>query len=336
MSVFQNIYTQNYEAAGEYQRLKKYCTDFDFFDTCMTNVISTFSWRKLPNPKLPSFMPEQFLTYAGRIARYIDDNGNQQIHAAFPNGNINDIGEFTRYLMVAPDGSTCTRDAEDVEICFNNCFKMPDVYKVKGFADKMSYALRAVDSSLVKAALPIGVLFEDEAQMKMFDKFANPEVTMQAFVAMLKKGMVEKKLEILNLYDSSKIDVLAFWDCFVRTKNLFFTTYGTANVDIQKRERLTEAEGSGNEEITRYSLLDDRYRCRKDFVKRCKEHFGDEIELELNRDITTVFQLEADNAAKMELAKLDFTKGTNPANPEGDVNKEDPKEPKEPKVGGKE
>ena len=76
------------------------------------------------------------------------------------------------------------------------------------------------------------------------------------------------------------------------------------------------------------------YKCRKDFCKRCADHFGDEIEIEINRDISTVFQLEADNAQKMELAKLDFTKGTNPANPQGTEKEEDIEEPKEPKVEG--
>lgn len=332
MSVFQNIYTQQYEKANELNRLKKYVTDFDFFDTCMTTVINTFQWKKLPDTKLPSFMPETFLQYSGRIARYTDDEGNPKIHAAFPSGEITDTGEFTQYTIVTPNGHTYLRKAEDIEICFNNCFKMPYAYKIQNFADKMSYTLRAVDSALIKACLPIAALFENEEQLKKFDAYSNPETAMQAFVPMLKQGLVDKKVELLNFYDATKIDVLAFWDCYTRIRNVFYTTFGINNVEVQKRERLTEAEGAGNDEITRYSLLDDMYRCRKDFVERCKDHFGDEIELEINRDITTVFQLEADNAEKMELAKLDFTKGTNPANPQGTEAAEDIEEPKEPKV----
>lgn len=339
MSVFKNIYTQKYEELNQLTALKQYVTDFDFFDTCMTTVINSFGWKNLPDPKLPHFMPEHFLQYAGRMARYINDNGEPKIHAAFPQGSITDTGEFTQYLMVAPDGTSTIRNAEDIEICFNNCFKMPYVYKVKNFADKMSYALRAVDSALTKACLPVAVLFETEEQLKKFDKYTDPNVAMQPFVAMLKQGLVDKKVELLNFYDSAKIDVLAYWDCYVRDRNLFYTTFGINNVEVQKRERLTEAEGAGNDEITRYSLLDDMYKCRKDFVKRCADHFGDNIEIEINRDISTVFQLEADNETKMRMAQLDFTKGTNPANPEGIEGAEDieePKEPKAPKVEGEE
>lgn len=314
MSVFSNIYTSRYEASEEYNRLKHYATDFDFFDTCMTTVINTFSWKSLPDQKLPHFMPEYFLQNSGRIARYIDDNGEKKLHAAFPNGQLTDTGEFTSYTIVTPNGRSIVRAAEDIEICFNNCFKMPYVYKINQFAQKMSYALRSVDSALVKACLPVIALFENEVQLKKFDKFTDPEVAMQAFVGMLKEKLVNKDVEILNLYKAGDIDVLALWDVYVRYRNLFFTTFGINNVEVQKRERLTEAEGAGNDEITRYSLLDDMYRCRTDFVKRCKDHFGDDMEIEINRDLSTVFNLEADNAEKMRLMKLEFTKGTNPAN----------------------
>lgn len=334
MSVFKNIYTTQYEQSAEYQKIKQYTTDFNFFDTCLTTVINSFGWSKLPDPKLPHFMPEQFLQYAGRSARYINDEGENKIHAAFPNGSLTDTGEYTSYTIVTPDGKTLIRNAEDIEICFNNSFKIPYIYKIAQFSEKMSYALRSVDSALTKACLPIIALFENEEQLKKYGKMTDPEITMQPFVSLIKNAMVEKKIDVFSLYDSTKIDVLALWDVYVRYRNLFYTTFGINNVEVQKRERLTEAEGAGNDEITRYSLLDDMYKCRKDFCKRCADHFGDEIEIEINRDISTVFQLEADNAQKIELAKLDFTKGTNPANPQGTEKEEDIEEPKEPKVEG--
>lgn len=336
MSVFQNIYTSRYEQLEEYNRLKQYATDFNFFDTCMTAVINTFTWKNIPDKKLPTFMPEYFLQCAGRIARYIDDEGNGKIHAAFPNGTLTDTGEFTAYTIVTPDGKTFICNAEDIEIGFNNCFKMPYIYKINQFSEKMSYALRAVDSALTKACLPVACLFENENQMKKFGVYTDPNVAMQPIVAMLKEKLVNKEVEFLNIYDATKIDILAYWDVYIRYRNLFSTTFGINNVEVQKRERLTEAEGAGNDEITRYFLLDDMYKCRKDFIERCNEHFGDNMEIEINRDISTVFNIEADNAEKMELAKLDFTKGTNPANQSETERAENIEEPKEPKVGEKE
>ena len=332
MSVFQNIYTSMYEQSEEYQKQKQYTTDFNFFDTCLTTLINTFKWSNLPDEKLPPFMIEQFLQYAGRVAMYKSDSGKLKIHAAFPSGEITDTDEFDRYIIYTPNGKSFIRGAEDVEICFNNCFKIPYVYKVKQFSDKMSYALRAVDSALTKACMPIIALFENENQLAKFGKFTDPEIAMQPFVAMLKEKLVSKEVETISLYDATKIDVLALWDVYVRYRNLFYTTFGINNVEVQKRERLTEAEGAGNDEITRYSLLDDMSNCRRDFCDRCKKHFNSEIDFEINRDISTVFQIEADNKEKMRLAKLDFTKGTNPANETETENAEDIEEPKEPKT----
>lgn len=312
MSVFHNIYTQKYEESAVYQANKKFAEDFNFFDTALTTVVNSISWKNLPDEKLPYFMPELFLQYSGRIARY-EEKGQGKLHPCFPNGQLDENGEFTSYTIVKPNGDTLTRKAEDIEVCFNNCFKMPYVYKIAQFSDKMSYAVRAVDTALAKACMPTIALFDTPEQLKKYDIFSNPETAMRPFVAMLKEGLVPKELETIDIYDSSKVDVLALWDVYVRYRNLFYTTFGINNVEVQKKERLTEAEGSGNDEITRYSLLDDMFKQRTDFVDRCKKHFGDSMELEINRDIATVFELSADNATKLELAKLDFTKGTNPA-----------------------
>lgn len=313
MSVFHNIYTERYERSIEEQKIKKYQTDFNFFDTCMTTVLNTFKWKDYPYEELPVFMIEWFFQNAGRVAMYTSDDGKIKIHPCFPAGALTEEGDFTEYNIITPNGKSFTRRAEDIEVGFNNCFKMPYVYKVSQFSDKMSYALRAVDTSLTKASLPIITLFENPEQLKKFDKFTNPEIATQPFVGMLKEKLIAKEVETLSLYDSRTVDVLALWDVYVRYRNLFYTTFGINNVEVQKRERLTEAEGAGNDEITRYSLIQDMYDRRMDWAERCNKHFGCVMKLEINRDITTVFELEMSNEDKINLAKMDFMKGINPA-----------------------
>ena len=88
MSVFSNIYTSAYEANDQANKYKELTTNFDFFDTCLTTVINTFSWKKLPDPKLPAFMPEYFNQCSGRIARYDDDDRNPNSTPHFPTVNL--------------------------------------------------------------------------------------------------------------------------------------------------------------------------------------------------------------------------------------------------------
>lgn len=313
MSVFQNIYTSKYEQAERDREQVKHATDFNFFDTCLTAVINTFKWNGYPDKKLPQFMIETFFQNAGRVAMYINDNGKLKIHPAYPSGALTDTGDYTAYEIITPNGKSYLRQADDIEVGFNNCFRMPYVYKIEQFSSRMSYALRAVDSALTKACLPNIVLFEDMEQMKKFDKFTDPQVATQPFVAMLKEKLVSKEAETLSLYEAGKVNVIELWDVYVRYRNLFYTTFGVNNVEVQKRERLTEAEGAGNDEITRYSLLQDMYDNRKDWCERCNKHFDVNMSVEVNRDISTVFELETSNEEKIELAQLDFTKGTNPA-----------------------
>lgn len=301
MSVFSNIYTSRYEANAECRKTIKACTDFDFFDTCMTAVINTFTWGGLPDPELPPFMVEWYFQQAGRVAMYRNDDGAIAIHPAYPAGALTDQGTYTAYDIITPSGKTFVRGAREIALGYNNCFKMPYLYKVDQFAKKMSYALRAVDSALTRAALPVAALFENPEQMKKFDKFADPETSMQPFVAMMKEKLVAKEVETISLYDASKTDVLALWDVYVRYRNLFYTTFGINNVEIQKRERLTEAEGAGNDEITRYTLLSDMYNRRIEWIGKCRDLFGVDLRLEMNRDLSTVFNLESDTRDKVEI-----------------------------------
>lgn len=287
-------------------------TDFDFFDTCMTTVINTFKWSGYPDKELPPFMIEWFFQNSGRVAMYRNDDGRLAVHPAFPAGALTEQGTFTAYEIITPNGKTYVRKVEDIAIGYNNCFKMPYVYKVDQFAKKMSYALRAVDSSLTKASLPVAALFENPDQLKKFEKYADPETAMHPFVAMLKEKLVAKEVETVSLYEAGKVDVLALWDVYTRYRNLFYTTFGINNVEIQKRERLTEAEGAGNDEITRYSLLSDMYERRKEWCNRCKELFGSDISFELNRDISTVYNLETDNNEKIELMQNDLSSEVEP------------------------
>ena len=95
--------------------------------------------------------------------------------------------------------------------------------------------------------------------------------------------------------------------------------FGINNVEVQKRERLTQAEGSGNDEYVRYTLLWDLFDNRRTFVDNVKEKFNHELEFELNRDIQTVYQLDiqtvyqltVDNDQKIADALIEITKGSN-------------------------
>lgn len=273
--------------------------------------ISTFIWGKLPD-NLPFFMPERFLIRSGRIGFFEDDEKQFRLFPAFPAGTLLSNGEYSKYTLIAPDGKTYERDAKDVEIIFNNSLKLPDIYLLQDFAEKSSFALEAVQTALKRSMLPPVLTYDDPAQDKIIQELQLDSKLLKAAVSIPKTGKYgSAPIERLPLFDNRETDVLSMWDIYSRNDRLFYRNFGVSTVGIQKNERLTRAESTGEEEMTRYSLLYDKWKNRMDGVERIKEHFGYELEFDIARDQKTVAELMLSNDEKIELEKIEATKGAN-------------------------
>lgn len=313
MSVFEKLYAEQFKKSEENAKLLKYYEDFNYYDNYLSAVVNTFTWRNLPDETLPPFTLEQFFVYAGTVGMVHDkkENGNPlRIYPAFGQGKLLPNGKWSKYLFIRPDGIQFFAPIEECVIGYNNSMKLPDYFKILQFAKKTSLAHRAVDKALLKAIMPSLVQASDEAMIKQMGEIEeNPELCLKMFFATMKGKFDTKAFETAELFDNTKIDVLALWDVCVRYRNLFYTTYGINNVEIQKRERLTEAEGAGNDEITRYTLLDDKYKRRCEFRDECNKTFGTDIQFDLNRDISTVYQMQLDNDDKIEIGNIAESRG---------------------------
>lgn len=310
MGVFEKLYTDNYNDASVNKELQSNYTDNVFGILYRTTLFSTFSWKGIPNKGLPSFMLEQFYQMAGVVA--MDEvDGNHEILPAFPSGKLLPNTMYDKFTLIAPDGTMRIRNLEDIVVGFNNSLRIPYAGIADSFAKKSSHALQAVDMALDKACLPTLIQTNDPNMLKELLNLKSHPENLHTFMATLKAKYGDSEIASNNIFDNRQNDVLALWDVYVRYRNLFYTTFGINNVEIQKRERLTQAEGSGNDEITRYSLLNDMYERRKEFIAACKEKFGVEMSCEINRDVTTVYQIETPNEQKIENAQIEVTKGAN-------------------------
>ena len=315
MGVFTNTYlAQTGEILKKYAE-EKIAEDLSFYDIYLTTLINTFKWSKIP-VDLPSFMPEQFLQYSGRLG--IFENNGIKILPIFPAGSLMENGEYTQYTAIAMNGKTYRVDYDDVVIIFNNCTKTGYAPLVQHFSNKTSYALRAVESALQKAIMGTIIGAETEDQVNLINQLNDKEKVLKPFVAMMRTKFTSGEFERISVFDNRENDVIALWDVYVRYRNLFYSTFGVNNVEIQKRERLTEAEGSGNDEIVRYSLLYDMYNQRIVGINKANEKFGIDIKIEINRDSSTVYELTKTNEEKIEDMQLEMTRGTNL--PTGGVN----------------
>ena len=325
-STFHQIYTSKIEKATN----RAYEEDYKALDTIylmyLSTVINTFKWKNVPKPMLP-FHQEINLCYWGIMGAFKNDKNEFRMYPAFPSGNLLENGEYSRYTMVARDGTTVDRDREDICLCYNNSLCVPSLIFIKELSQKSTNALRAVDCALERSMIPAIIECESEEQMKTLSDLYDRVKNKLPFRLTFHDGVQSAQAKVLDAFDSTKYDMIQMWDVYVRYRNLFYTSFGINNVEIQKRERLTEAEGSGNDEITRYTLLDDMYERRKEFIEEVKEKFGIELEVELNRDSATVYNIELDNAQKIDDVQLNIMRGINTkGTPENVENSENIKE----------
>lgn len=323
MSVFHNLYQSKMDEIYKNVQDNKYKTTYTIWHNYYSTVTSTFSWRNLPKTTL-SFLPEEYLCYWGLIGFFKDDNGDFRILPCYGAGALLETGEYSEYVLISKNGVTYRRKREELALCYNNNLRVPSIIMINELSKKSAYALRAVDASLKKAILPSIIYAPDEQAMSTLADMYDEDKEMMPFRLTMNKSLKgDKDITVKSIYDNREIDIISQWDVYVRYRNLFYTTFGINNVEIQKRERLTEAEGSGNDEITRYTLLKEMYDRRTDFVNEIKEKFDYDMPFELNRDSATVYELKLTNSDKIENIEIDLLKGVNYAdtNPEKEESK---------------
>lgn len=314
-SVFHNIYTEKITKATQNVFEENYSTSSALYLMYLSTVINTFTWKNLPKTVLP-FAPETSLCYWGLYGAF-KDNGELKMFPAYPSGELLENGEFSKYILIARNGKTFERSREEIALCYNNSLRIPSLPFINEFAEKSNNALRAVDCALERVLIPPIIECETEEDMKRIsDLYDRTKNQLPFRLTFRDNGFGAQGSKINEVFDSRKYDVIAMWDVYVRYRNLFYTTFGINNVEIQKRERLTEAEGSGNDEITRYTFLNDMYNRRLDFKKEVEEKFSHSLDIELNRDSATVYNLSLDNMEKVDGVELNLMRGINLKNTE--------------------
>lgn len=272
-------------------------------------VTSTFKWSNLPEGVL-SFSPERYLCYWGLMGM-LDNEGKPTMFPCFPSGHLLENGEYSDYTFVTLNAKSFTRKREDIAICYNNSLATPSIGMINEFVNKSATALRAVDSALERSMMPLLFYCHSENEKELLDSMYDRTKNQLPFRTVMTTDFVENLEVFNNAFDSRQYDLLSMWDVYIRYRNMFYTTFGINNIEIQKRERLTEAEGTGNDEITRYTLLHDMYERRKNFIEEANEKFGTSLEIEINRDSATVYNEELDNLDKIDDIQLNILKGIN-------------------------
>lgn len=305
MSIFSKVYEEKMAGIVHQEEINEKFTEFLIRQIFYTSVIASFEWGGKDFPEFikqtPDFVEESLFS-SGKIGGFESKSLNQFVIApVFGSGKLLENGLYDKYTAIFRNGVQEIIDIENIELCFNNFAQLPSRIIVEEFIQKCNRALRTVDISLIRAGLPSIISIDDESKVDALVSAMEASYKQNKPFHIFNGSWAEYGLSVPQIYDDKSTNILGQWDIFVRYKNLFYTTFGLNNVEIAKTERLTQAESTANTEITRYSLFDDMWKHRKDFVKRVKEHFGKEITCELNRNYDTVTALNLTTEEKIKM-----------------------------------
>lgn len=251
-------------------------------------AMSCFKWEGLPEDIDPRFI-EYVLLYGGIGGMFEMGNGQLAFAPATPVGKLNMYYNPNKIMLLPINGgSPWYRHAyyfvkelatgnilvpPDAAVCFDNETRTPLIPIVREFARRLANIDRKVDININAQATPFLIIAEEESRKDAINLYkqlggnepliiANKGIAgaLSASVFSTEAPYVADKM----LVDQQKII------------NQYLTFIGIDNSNIEKKERLIDAEAtSNNEEIMLMRLS--RLAPRRRFAAAASEMFGRDI-----------------------------------------------------------
>ena len=288
MSVFSKIYEKTIQDIETSEGIKNIQTDYFVITTFLNSVLASFSWENAPEQykNNKDYINKCFM-YSSKVG-FFKVGDRAEIAPLTNSGTIKENGLYTKYTAIMQNGKSYELKEENVCICQSNSVGIPLYTLVAVMADKASLALRAVDMALTRAGLPSIKAIQDETKIGAIIKKIEDAYNNKNPFAIVGGDYADNTVTSIDMFDNRQVAISDIWDVFVHYKNLFASTFGFKNIDVLKNERLNTAESGVNDEITRYTLLNDMYNHFQAWTNDIKEKFGYELKVYINRDNSTV------------------------------------------------
>lgn len=288
-------------------------TDNMFFYQLLDMAINVFEWKNLPDEIDPRFI-ELVLINTGRILFFKDED------------MLNPDGEKGRYLMLrtAVGGTWSVYDVPNMRrayasngyqkelneknsvIMYNNYLRMPDIWVINQFAQRLYECQRTIDVNVIAQKTPVLLVCTDENRLTMknvWQKYDGNEPMM-----MVDKSFDLNSIKVLNTeapYVASNLQNLKkeiFNECL--------TYLGISNIASVKKERLISDEitrNLGGTEVEKHVRLN----ARKEACDKINKMFGLNIDVEYNSQIDIVVDATSafDKTKDLQEREDDYTGG---------------------------
>ena len=273
-------------------------TDNMYFFQILDMAINVFDWKNLPDEIDPRFI-ELTLINKGHIlffrdeylnGKYFSNEIEKEVNGRYlclpcTLGGLWDVYNVPIQRKAYATNSyqkQCTID--DSVIIFNNYLRLPDVWVIREFANRLYEIQRTIDVNVKAQKTPIALITDENTRLTMKQFYKSYDGN-EPFIT------VDKSFDPANSIKavSTEAPFVArhLQDLKKEIFNEALTYFGIANINTVKKERLISDEVTrnlGGTEVEKHVRLN----ARKDACEKINKMFGLNIDVEYNSQIDIV------------------------------------------------
>lgn len=272
--------------ASKQNEYQNFITTELYFNQIVNYSLNVYKWINMPKEIDLRFL-ELCLQFNGKGCMFKDSvNGKYMFLQVNQNGPLDVYRNPTKFTAFGINGYSRDLTNEDGVICYNNYTRMPNIWKLWEFAERIADVQRTIDVNLTLWKMP-AIYRTSNKKLFSFKNFVNKilnnEVAIFVDEGFTPDGM---PLTVINHNVDYVIDKLEIEKKQLWNECMLFIGIDNSNQD--KKERMITDEvnaNNGQVEQSRYIGLD----ARREFCEKVNEMFGLDIwcEFRHNEDKTT-------------------------------------------------
>lgn len=255
------------------------------FYSCLSNVLgNVFNYTGM-SIKQENDIKKCFM-YSNFVGWYAD---YKQFIPLTPIGEKNYFYEYNEFIPLyrTIDKRFNINDNDNI-VGFNKSFNsiIDDVICVT-YATRLAELIISIDSAVLSSRI-LNIFAGSENQLKMLDDFFQRLNSGIPYIKVTEKFQIEN-FKSLQLQKPESIT--SFYEGYSNIINEFLMVTGlNALIFPNKKERMIVSESEGLNDI-KSTLLQDKYKNRKDFLDKINENHGTSFDVEFNVDVKEDFNL---------------------------------------------
>ena len=255
------------------------------FYSCLSNVLgNVFNYTGM-SIKQENDIKKCFM-YSNFVGWYAD---YKQFIPLTPIGEKNYFYEYNEFIPLyrTIDKRFNINDTDNI-VGFNKSFNsvIDDVICVS-YATRLAELIISIDSAVLSSRI-LNIFAGSENQLKMLDDFFQRLNSGIPYIKVTEKFQIEN-FKSLQLQKPESIT--SFYEGYSNIINEFLMVTGlNALIFPNKKERMIVSESEGLNDI-KSTLLQDKYKNRKDFLDKINENHGTNFDVEFNVDVKEDFNI---------------------------------------------